>query len=163
MRLELPEIGYSMTSSARASSFGGISRPSTLAVRRLITNSNLVGLDYWHVGRLLALEHSTEYAELSSRLGDVTSVAHQATSHDGHSKREGGGKRIAQRHRGDLFASAGQVRIGVDKDRSGLLPNYFRECRVNLTFGANSEHDNLSPKLSRRTLRRIQVGLCICI
>ena len=34
---------YSMTSSARASSVGGISRPSALAVLRLITSSNLVG------------------------------------------------------------------------------------------------------------------------
>src|SRR6266516_2650328 len=34
---------HSITSSARASSIGGTSRPSALAVLRLITNSNLVG------------------------------------------------------------------------------------------------------------------------
>src|SRR6478736_1051933 len=34
---------YSITSSARASSVGGTSRPSALAVIRLITRSNLVG------------------------------------------------------------------------------------------------------------------------
>src|SRR5450759_4913553 len=34
---------YSITSSARASSDGGTVRPSTLAVLRLITSSNLVG------------------------------------------------------------------------------------------------------------------------
>src|SRR5262249_26692996 len=34
---------HSITSSARASSVGGTSRPSALAVFRLITNSNLVG------------------------------------------------------------------------------------------------------------------------
>src|SRR6266404_4736688 len=34
---------YSITSSARASSVGGISRPSAFAVLRLITNSYLVG------------------------------------------------------------------------------------------------------------------------
>src|SRR5262249_15811836 len=34
---------YSTTSSARASSAGGISRPSALAVLRLIASSNLVG------------------------------------------------------------------------------------------------------------------------
>jgi hypothetical protein len=34
---------YSITSSARASSDGGTSRPSALAVLRLITSSNLVG------------------------------------------------------------------------------------------------------------------------
>ena len=35
--------GYSMTSSARAESVGGTSRPNSFAVFRLITNSNLVG------------------------------------------------------------------------------------------------------------------------
>src|SRR5256886_8935143 len=34
---------YSITSSARARSVGGTSRPSALAVLRLITSSNLVG------------------------------------------------------------------------------------------------------------------------
>ena len=34
---------YSITSSARASSIGGTSRPSALAVLRLMTNSNIVG------------------------------------------------------------------------------------------------------------------------
>ena len=34
---------YSITASARASSMGGISRPSALAVLRLITSSNFVG------------------------------------------------------------------------------------------------------------------------
>src|SRR6266852_2768832 len=34
---------YSITASARASSFGGISRPSAFAVWRLITSSNFVG------------------------------------------------------------------------------------------------------------------------
>jgi hypothetical protein len=37
--------GHSITSSARASSVGGRSRPSAVAVLRLITNSNFVG--YW--------------------------------------------------------------------------------------------------------------------
>src|SRR5215212_868749 len=43
---------HSITSSARASSIGGISRPSALAVLRLITNSNLVGC---RMGRSAAL------------------------------------------------------------------------------------------------------------
>jgi hypothetical protein len=35
--------GYSITSSARASSVGGMLTPSVFAVFRLMTNSNLVG------------------------------------------------------------------------------------------------------------------------
>jgi hypothetical protein len=36
-------MGYSITSSARASSEGGMWRPNAFAVLRLITSSNLVG------------------------------------------------------------------------------------------------------------------------
>ena len=46
---------HSITSSARASSVGGTSRPSALAVLRLMSSSNLVGLLNRQVGRLLAL------------------------------------------------------------------------------------------------------------
>jgi hypothetical protein len=42
-RDELAAPHHSITSSARASSVGGISRPSAFAVLRLITNSYLVG------------------------------------------------------------------------------------------------------------------------
>src|SRR6476469_2200990 len=41
-RDELAAFHHSITSSASASSFAGISRPSALAVLRLITSSNLV-------------------------------------------------------------------------------------------------------------------------
>jgi hypothetical protein len=37
------KLGYSITSSARASTVAGTSRPSALAVLRLIASSNLVG------------------------------------------------------------------------------------------------------------------------
>src|SRR5262245_45837793 len=43
---------HSITSSARASSMGGISRPSARAVLRLITSSNLVD---WRTGRSAGL------------------------------------------------------------------------------------------------------------
>src|SRR5262245_12111170 len=42
-RDELAASHHSITSSARASSVGGMSRPSALAVLKLMTNSNLVG------------------------------------------------------------------------------------------------------------------------
>src|SRR5262249_11684795 len=42
-RYELAPAHHSITSSARASSVGGTSRPSVLAVLRLMTRSNLVG------------------------------------------------------------------------------------------------------------------------
>src|SRR6266581_3336785 len=42
-RDELAAADHSITSSARASSVGGTSRPSALAALRLMTSSNLVG------------------------------------------------------------------------------------------------------------------------
>ena len=53
---------YSITSSARASSDGGTSRPSALAVLRLITSSNLVGCWTGKIGGLLALENAVDVA-----------------------------------------------------------------------------------------------------
>ena len=53
---------HSITSSARASRVGGTSRPSALAVLRLITSSYLVGCLHRQVGRLLALEDAIDVA-----------------------------------------------------------------------------------------------------
>ena len=49
-------VHYWITSSARASTAGGIVRPSAFAVLRLITSSNLVGCSTGRVGRLGALQ-----------------------------------------------------------------------------------------------------------
>ena len=74
---------HSITSSARASSDGGTSRPSALAVLRLITSSNLVGCMHRQVGRLLALEDATGIdAGLLVDIEDAGSLANQAAGHD---------------------------------------------------------------------------------
>ncbi len=49
---------HSITSSARALSVAGMSRPSALAVCRLMTNSKTVGLHHRQVGGLLTLENA---------------------------------------------------------------------------------------------------------
>src|SRR5262249_36274409 len=51
-RDELAALDHSITSSARASSVGGMSRPSALAVLRLITSSSAVG---WMTGKSAGL------------------------------------------------------------------------------------------------------------
>jgi hypothetical protein len=53
---------YSITSSARASSIGGTSRPSALAVLRLITSLVFGRRLLRQVGRLLALQDATDVA-----------------------------------------------------------------------------------------------------
>ena len=74
-------VAHSITSSARASSVRGTSRPSALAVLRLITSSNLVGCTHRQIGRLLALEDPTDIdAGLAISIRATRSVAEQATN-----------------------------------------------------------------------------------
>jgi hypothetical protein len=54
------EQSYSITSSARASSVGGLSRPSTVVVIRLMTKSNLTDLLNQKVARLRPAENLLE-------------------------------------------------------------------------------------------------------
>src|SRR5215468_8346900 len=80
--LNLPSH-HSITSSARASSVGGISRPSALAVLRLMTSSYLVGRLYWQVARLLTPEDTVDVAGRAAELVEVVEVIrHQAAAHD---------------------------------------------------------------------------------
>jgi hypothetical protein len=67
---------YSITSSARASSVVGISRPSTFAVCKLMTNSNLGRQQHGQVGRPLTLENAAGIG-LAYHVCNVRSVAHQ--------------------------------------------------------------------------------------
>ena len=73
---------YSITSSARASNGSGISRPSALAVLRLMTSSNLVGCSTGKVGRLGAFQDlvdvgggSPELLQHVGRVGHETQPA----------------------------------------------------------------------------------------
>ena len=74
---------HSITSSARASSVGGTSRPSAFAVLRLMTSSNLVGCCDRQIGRLLALQDATHIGTpcwwAASR--DRGAVAHETAGH----------------------------------------------------------------------------------
>jgi hypothetical protein len=68
--------GYSITSSAMASTPGGMSRSSALAVLRLIT-SQLGGLLHWQVGWLFTLEDAADVdASQMARLQTIGCVAH---------------------------------------------------------------------------------------
>src|SRR5713226_154921 len=73
-------IAYSITSSARASSDGSTSRPSALAVVRLMTSSNLVGCMTGQIRGLLAFEDTTDIdAGLAKLIDRVRRVAHQSS------------------------------------------------------------------------------------
>ena len=74
---------YSITSSARASSVGGTSRPSALAVLRLIDQLVLGRRLHRQVGRFLALEDTIYVAGRASILVDkIRPVRDQAAAGD---------------------------------------------------------------------------------
>ena len=87
-----------------------------MAVLRLMTSSNLVGLYDRQVGRLLALENAAGVdADLTICISKVRAVAHQAASR---------GKLAIDKSRGshggrqgsELLAAAGEERIGADEE-----------------------------------------------
>ena len=146
--------GYSITSSASASSVGGTVRPSALAVLRLITNSNLVGCMDRQVGRLLALENAAGIdAGLAVRFGKAGSVAHQAAGHGELAPKVDRGHRVAGRQRDDLIAPAVEERIGANDERAGPLLDHGCEGRVDVAFGAGIQDMELQPQRARRRLQ----------
>jgi hypothetical protein len=104
---------YSITSSARRRSDVGTSMPSTFAVLRLTTNSNLVGCDR-QIGRLIALEDAGHVlTDLAICPGNAGAVTHQATSLGIFAPRVGRRHCIARRERDQLGALA--IRANVPK------------------------------------------------
>ena len=88
---------HSITSSARASSVGGTSRPSALAVLRLMHQLELGRLHDRQVGRLLALENSAGIdAGLTVASPNVGAVAHQAAGRGEVAIMYIGGHRVAR-------------------------------------------------------------------
>ena len=72
-----------ITSSSRASSVGGTSRPSALAVLRLITSSYLVGACTGRSAGFSPLEDAIDVAGRAAVLVEVVeAVGHQAAAHD---------------------------------------------------------------------------------
>ena len=70
---------------------------------------------------------------------------------------------MARRQIGNLFGPAAEVRIAADEERSGPLLDQACEGRVDLAFGAGSQHDELQPERARRSLGLIQFQLGIRI
>ena len=82
-RDELAPFHHSITSSARASSVGGTSRPSALAVLRLIDQLVLGRRLHRQVGGLLALEDAVDVAGRAPVLVDpIRPVGDQAAAGD---------------------------------------------------------------------------------
>ena len=122
---------YSITSSAAFSKPNGTVRPSALAVFRLMTKSNLVGLHNWKIGRLFTFEDSSGViACLPIRIGDAGAVADQAACEGVLSKVIHGGQTILCRERNDTIASGIEVCIGCNEQGADPLLEEKREGSV---------------------------------
>ncbi len=96
---------YSITSSARASSDGGTSRPSALAVLRLSTSLVLGRRLHRQVGRLLALEDAVDVAGRAPVLVDVIRpIGDQAAGGDEGAFEVDRGQLVPGRQRDDQIA-----------------------------------------------------------
>ena len=102
---------HSITSSARASSVGGTSRPSAFAVLRLITELVLRRRLYRQVGRFLALEDAINVAGREPVLvGDIRPVGRQTAASDVKGEWVDCGQSVSGRERNDQFATGAPIR-----------------------------------------------------
>jgi hypothetical protein len=106
-----------MISSTRAGTVAGTSRPSALAVLRLIINSNLVGRI---TGR--SVENAAGVvANQPVSIDVIHSIAHKASDDDIYSERINCGYRITGSQRGNLLALAEEKRIAQNYQTVGSL------------------------------------------
>src|ERR1700745_2999835 len=154
-----PEGGYSMTSSARASSVGGISRPSAFAVLRLITSSNLTDGKF---ARVLALRKTIGIGRAAPIIIElVNSVGQQAAEFSEDSARIDGREAVASCQRCDLCTMDGREGIRHHDPaairRAGLCGN----DRFELGHVANGGCDRIHCKGRSGSFERVQVSLGI--
>ena len=114
-----------------------LSRPSVLAVLRLITNSNLVGCSTGRSAGLAPLRIFPVYmASLAICIANVGSVAHQTTGGDELTREVNRRDRVARRQRYELKAPTEENRIGHNKKQTDPLLDEASEGAVNVLVGA---------------------------
>jgi hypothetical protein len=134
---------YSITSSARASSVGGTSRPSALAVCRLMMNSNFVDCSTGKSAGL-ALEDLTGVgADLTIHARTIGVVAHQPAGFDSLATGIARGNPVVRRKRDKLDASAGKEHVASDVQGIGAVVHEGGESRLDLAARAGVEDLNL--------------------
>ena len=112
---------HSITSSARASSVCGTLRPSILAVWALMTSSNLVGCTTGKSAGLAPSEDAAGIdADLTPRIRNVGSVAHQPAGFSKFAVRKCRGDLVERRQLNQLDTPAGEESIATDEE--GVWP-----------------------------------------
>ena len=127
---------HSITSSAVANGEGGMSRPSSLAVWRLMTNSIGRPQDR-QIVRFLTLEDATGLnSRLASEVCDARPVAHQPAGFGILAEGINRGQRVAHRQHGELDATADEQRVGTNQECVGPILHKARKGRIDLAIGA---------------------------
>ena len=124
-------IFHSITSSARASSVGGTSRPSARGGGQIDDEIELGRLHDRKVGRLGAFEDAAGVdANLPKYFGQARAVAHQAAGFGELAHSIDGGNRMARRQRGELGPPVEEERIGADHECTGFVADKGRERSI---------------------------------
>ena len=111
-----------------------------------MTSSNLVGCMHRQVGRLRALEDAAGVdADLTKRIRQAGSVAHQPAGFGIFARRICRGDRVARRQVGQLHTPADEKGVGADEERVGPLARKRCEGRIDLAAGAGVEDLDLQP------------------
>ena len=154
---------HSITSSARASSDGGTSRPSALAVLRFIDQLELGRLQYRQIGGLGALENAADVVARLMIHVKIGPVADQTARGDELPQPVHRWNGMARGQSGELFALAAEDRIGTYDERVGPLLGDHRKCGLEFLVAAGPDESDPQPHGpgSRLDVSYIRLGVRI--
>jgi hypothetical protein len=119
--------------------------PSTLAVCRLMTNSNLVGC-------MIA-------ADLAILIAQARSVAHQPSGFGNFTKAEHRRQRVARRQGDELGSTVEEKRVGADQKSIGPLLHQAGKGDIDLVAGTGANDVQFPADGRSRRLRLRDLGL----
>ena len=140
---EQPAPPHSITSSASASSVGGISRPSAFAVFRLMNKLEFGGLHHRQVGWFFAPEHAAGIeAGLAKRVGNAGVVAGEAAASDRLARGIHCGNAVTRRKRDGLLPVVEHERAAANH-RAHAACCHRRESGLDIAGAGHIEHDEV--------------------
>src|SRR5262249_42352202 len=141
---------YSMTSSARASSMGGTSMPSALAVTRLTAKSKMAGNMMGKLGGAFAFQNPASIcSKLPIIVRNVHAIAHQTPTQNAFTKIENGRNGMTCRQRHKLLVAALQERITAYEQRIRALCHQHGKSRVDSLGAVDLQNNQSSPNTLR--------------
>ena len=153
-------VAHSITSSARASSVGGTSRPSALGGLEVDHQLVLGRLHDRQVRRLGAFENSGRiHPDFAIGLRDAGSVAGKAARYGELANIADRGHRVASRESRHLTSQAAQGRIGGHHEPRKTARTQTREQHLDVAFVAGRQDLKVQPERPRCFARVLDFGL----